>query len=307
MTDPTPRLFRYDTSGRWFKGNVHTHSQDSDGGKSFAELGELYAAGGYDFLCRTDHWVCSDVSRDPEAHPLLWIDGVEIDGRDHRGAWYHVVCLGTLRDLPREKGFAACLQAARRQGALLILAHPHWSGNTLEDTKRWPFHGVEIYNHVCHWLNGKGDGLVYWEAMLRENPAALAFSVDDVHLRQENLGWQGGWIMVNAEARTREEIISAIKGGNFYSTCGPEFQTLAFDGQDLHIQTSPVRFVRLVGPRCLGRRLGTFEGPELTRASLRVPQDWAYTYVELEDIRGRRAWTNGLFATHAPTNRGLGR
>jgi len=52
--------FRYDTSGQWYKGNVHVHSTASDGGKTLAEMAEMYASAGYDFLCRTDHWVASD-------------------------------------------------------------------------------------------------------------------------------------------------------------------------------------------------------------------------------------------------------
>ncbi|MBL7077809.1 MAG: hypothetical protein ISS31_10085, partial [Kiritimatiellae bacterium] len=65
---------RYDTSGRWFKGNTHIHSTASDGGKTFAELAGMYAGAGYDFLFRTDHWVASDTSKDAESYPLLWID-----------------------------------------------------------------------------------------------------------------------------------------------------------------------------------------------------------------------------------------
>jgi len=58
------RQFRYSTAGRWFKGNTHIHSTPSDGGKTFAELAELYASTGYDFLFRTDHWVASDAAAD---------------------------------------------------------------------------------------------------------------------------------------------------------------------------------------------------------------------------------------------------
>jgi len=28
---------------------------------------------------------------------------------------------------------------------------------------------------------------------------------------------------------------------------------------------------------------------------MRVPDDWQYVYVEVEDDNGRRAWTNNLF------------
>lgn len=209
---------RYDTSGRWFKGNTHIHSTASDGGKTFAELAGMYAGAGYDFLFRTDHWVASDTSKDAESYPLLWIDGIELDGHDDSGAYFHVVCLGRVADIDRSAGFEAGLKSVREQGALTVLAHPHWSGNALEDCLRWKLDGVEIYNHVCHWLNGKSGGRVHWDAALMQNPQALAFAVDDAHLRPEHPGWNGGWVTVNAAECTSDAILQSIRQGNYYSS-----------------------------------------------------------------------------------------
>lgn len=289
------KRFRYSTSGKWFKGNSHLHSTASDGGKSFVEMTALYASAGYDFLFRTDHWTLSDTAADQEVYSLLWLDGVELDGKDMTGAYFHVVCLGLVKGITREDGFVAGMQAARSQGALLIAAHPYWCGNSLDDCLRWPFDGIEVYNHVCHWLNGKSNGLVHWNAVLRKNPNALAFAVDDAHLTSEHPGWNGGWIMVNAETCTRNEIISSIRRGNFYSTCGPEIQSITFNGDKLSLTTSPVRFMWLVGPDRNGKRIGSFDGPLLTDVSVCVPDDWEYVYVEIEDKSGLRAWTNNLF------------
>ena len=289
------KTFRYCTAGQWFKGNVHLHSNASDGGKSFAEIAELYASEGYDFLFRTDHWVPSNVAADKESYPLLWLDGVELDGQDCTGAPYHVVCLGPVKDIAREDGLMAGMTAARAQGALLILAHPGWCGNSLDDALRWPFEGVEIYNHVCHWLNGKSSGLVHWDALLRNNRNILAFAVDDAHLKPEHPGWNGGWIMVNARECSTDEIMRAIRNGNYYSSCGPEIHAINWDGNELHLSTSPVQFMRIVGPAWHGVRFGSFDGNLLTDVSVAVPTDWDYVYVEVEDHSGYRAWTNALF------------
>ena len=96
--------FRYDTSAHWYKGNTHLHSTASDGGCSFEELANLYHSADYDFLGRTDHWVPSDTEADGESYPLLWLDGVELNGRDHTGANFHVVCLGRLEGIAEEDG-----------------------------------------------------------------------------------------------------------------------------------------------------------------------------------------------------------
>jgi hypothetical protein len=287
---------RYQTTGTWFKGNCHIHSTASDGGKTVAELAEMYAGEGYDFLFLTDHWVASDLSDDGAGSPLLWLDGVEIHGRDDTGSMYHVVCLGTLDGaIQREMGLVAAMEAAREQGALLILAHPHWMGNSLEDALRWGFDGVEIYNHVCRWLNGKGDGHVHWQAMLARAPNTLGLAVDDAHIRPEHPGWNGGWIVVNATSLTGEAILRAIRAGRFYSSCGPEFRRIEYDSRSVHVETSTVQFIRLVGPAHWGKRVGSFDDRRLVEATFEVPAEWAYAYLEIEDAQGRRAWTNTLF------------
>lgn len=289
--------FRYDTTGNWYKGNTHIHSNSSDGGKEFAELAEMYHAAGYDFLFRTDHWVISNVEREPQASPLLWLDGAELDGQDHTGADFHVVCLGHVSGLRQEDGLEIGLQVARQQGAILVLAHPHWCGNSLSDALRWNFDGVEVFNNVCHWLNGKGNGLVHWDAVLNEDPNVFALAVDDAHLLPGQDIWNGGWIVVNAPACQPPEIMNAIRSGNFYSSCGPAIHSITFDGGQLHLETSPVRFARIVGPAWNGSGLtiGSPNGHLLRQVSFSLHQDWRYTYVELEDNRGRRAWTNNLF------------
>jgi len=289
------RTLRYDTSGHWFKGNTHIHSTASDGGKTFSELARMYAKEKYDFLYRTDHWVASDVDADRASYPLTWFDGTELHGCDATGAMFHVVCLGRFVGLVQGMPFLEGLDLARNQGGLLILAHPHWCGNSLEDARRLGFHGVEIYNHVCHWLNGKSNGLRYWEAMLARNPGTLAFAVDDAHISRQHPGWNGGWVMVNAATCTAEAVTTAISAGNFYSSCGPEFHRISWAGGYVCLETSPVQFLRVVGPAWLSQPHGSFKREFRREWRVRVPSDWPFAYIEIEDDRGRRAWTNTLF------------
>ncbi len=289
------KTFRYDTSGRWLKGNTHIHSTASDGGKTFSEIAELYSAAGYDFLFRTDHWAASDCAADGEDYPLLWLDGVEIDGQDETGASFHTVCLGKVNGIRKEEGYAAALASARLQGAVIIAAHPFWMGNSFEDCLRWNFDGVEIYNHVCRWLNGKSDALPHWNAMLGQDPKTLAFSADDAHISENHPGWNGGWIMVNAGDCSPGVVVESIRRGNFYSSCGPVIESISTVGNNLHLQTSPIQFARLAGPGTQGARLGSFSGGRMTEISFEIPPEWEYAYVEIEDEKGLRAWTNGLF------------
>jgi hypothetical protein len=289
------KSFRYNTSGTWYKGNTHVHSIVSDGGKNFRELGELYSSEGYDFLFRTDHRIPSDTAKDTEKYPLLWLDGIELDGYDGSGAFYHVVCLGHLNGINPELDFEASLRTARDQGAFIILAHPHWSGNSFDDCLHLQPDGVEIYNHHCRWLNGKSDGMAFWEALLREWPGMPAFAVDDSHISEAHPCWNGGWIMVNAPECTSSEIFKAIRRGNFYASCGPEFHSLVLEDNTIHVTTSPVKYLRLAGPDYNGIRMGSFDDKPITSTQITVPPDWEYVYLEVEDHKGNRAWSNPLF------------
>jgi len=288
------KRFRYDTSGNWYKGNTHIHTTASDGGMSPLEVTQRYSDAGYDFLYLTDHWVASDAASLQDSSPLLLMDGMEIHGNDTEGAAYHVVCLGSCAGITEDMGLVPAMQAAREGGAMLILAHPLWCGNTMDDARRWNFDGVEVYNHVVGWLNGKSDGLAYWNDMLRANPNVLAVAADDSHSKPAHPVWNGGWIMVNAAELTREAVTTAMKAGNFYSSCGPEFHAIELDGENLNVRVSPSRFIRLVGPAYRGRRAGHPDGPLVTEAAFELPADWDYAYIEIEDDRGRRAWTNTL-------------
>jgi predicted metal-dependent phosphoesterase TrpH len=48
--------------GKWYKGNLHTHTTNSDGAWSSDRVVDEYVSNGYDFLFVTDHWKVTDVS-----------------------------------------------------------------------------------------------------------------------------------------------------------------------------------------------------------------------------------------------------
>lgn len=288
------KIPRYDTKNKWFKGNTHIHSKMSDGGKDFREIADLYSGQGFDFLFRTDHWVASDVEGDKTEYPLLWLDGIELDGKDSAGIYYHVVCLGKVPPMTRKTGFEKGMELAKESGAVMILAHPEWSGNTTEDTGRWDFNGVEVYNHVCRWLNGKSGGMSYFLGMLENAAKVLAFAADDAHLNAAEPVYSGGWIIVNAATLDKENIMSAICAGNFYSSCGPEIYSISYEENRIKVRTSPVHFIRLVGHRGSGLRKGSFD-TLVEEAEFEIPENWPYAYIELEDELNRKAWTNTLY------------
>ena len=47
----------FTSPGRFFKGNIHTHSTRSDGGRVPEDVCKTYREAGYDFLALTDHFL----------------------------------------------------------------------------------------------------------------------------------------------------------------------------------------------------------------------------------------------------------
>ena len=288
-------IFRYDTSGSWFKGNTHIHSVASDGALNFQQLAERYHAADFSFLFRTDHWISSDVQADSQSYPLLWLDGIELDGQDDLGSYFHIVCLGRFDGIDRGMSLADALREVRAQNGLVVLAHPHWTGNRMEEILRLPLDGIEVYNNVCQNLNGKGYAGPLWDAMLEENPGLLAVASDDAHLGPEEPDWNGGWVVVNAPECTRTAIFKSLRAGNFYASTGPAFSAIEFQAGRVVVKTSPVRYIRLVGPRYECQKVVDLEGSRLTEAEFTVPLGWKSVYIQIEDQNRRLAWTNPLF------------
>lgn len=288
--------FRYEGLTRWWKGNLHVHSTRSDGGKTPAELAGLYAGAGYDFIVLTDHWVAGVPPDLPRPAPLAVLDGVELDGEDSTGAGFHVVCLGCRDGIDRSMGLEAAMAEARRQGALLVLAHPLWTGNSADDALRHGFDGVEAFNGVTDWLNGKDSGAFHWDRMLDRSASAFGCAVDDAHISADHPTWNRGWVHVDAPSPDPAALLEAIRAGRFVSSCGPTIERLEAHDREVTVRCSPARFIRLVGPTHHGRRVAALDGPPVTAAAFAVPDDWAHARIEVEDEAGRRAWTNALFA-----------
>ena len=133
---------------RWFKGNLHTHTTDSDGRMSPDDCAGLYCGRGYDFLSLTDHWKISK-TRIHECGILL-LSGTEYDfGKNVRDGIFHVVAVGYEKDpgVTREDTAQSCIDKIHAAGGVADLAHPAWSLNTVEQLMS--LSGVdytEIYN-----------------------------------------------------------------------------------------------------------------------------------------------------------------
>jgi hypothetical protein len=288
--------------GTFWRGNIHTHSNRSDGTQAPAEVCRRYREAGYDFLCLSDHFLprygfpIAD-TRPFRTNRFTTILGAEVHApaNSHGEAW-HILAAGLPEDFaPTAAGETgeALAARARAAGAFVGIAHPQWSGLTLEDGRAMAphVHAVEIYNHGCALECTRGDGMYLLDQMLNAGYRLTAYAVDDAHFRFPDAF--GGWMMVKAADNEPEALLAAMKSGLFYSSQSPLIHTFAVENGEARIECSPVANIALVGR---GTRVAHVRDSDLTSATLPTEKfagDWFRLVVT--DAAGKSAWSNPVW------------
>ena len=289
--------------GRWYKGNLHTHTTESDGVLDPLEVASRYRQAGYDFLALTDHGKVTHVQGAPESDYLLLL-GVELDGdRGEVAESVHMVGFGLAdaADPPHSPTVPEAIAWVADQGGESLIAHPYWSGLVVADLMRWEGHlGMEVFNTVCHYEIAKGYSAVHWDDVLARGRPMWGFAVDDSHHHQSEshpVDTAKAWVMVKSEDLTREAILKSLRAGLFYSSWGPTIRELKMTGDEVRARTSPVSEISFVAQRWAGRSFSALEGGTLTEAAYRLHGHEQYLRVECRDPQGRWAWSNPIFLT----------
>jgi hypothetical protein len=294
-------LDAFSAPGRFWRGNLHGHSTQSDGALDPAEVCAAYREAGYNFTCVTDHF------RARFGFPLTDTTALREDGfttllgaelhapATSRGADWHILAVGLPPDFaPPAEGEdgPALARRARDAGAFVAIAHPHWYNLQPEDGAALDAaHAVEVYNHTSFVHTDRGDGAVFLDGLLSAGRRLGAIAVDDSHWKRDDAF--GGWVMVKAETNAPDALLAALHAGHYYASQGPEIHDIRRDGDAIEIACTPAAAVLLVGPVSTNARRN---GRNLTRA--RLPLDvfrggWCRAVVV--DALGRRAWSNPLW------------
>ncbi|MHB0878201.1 MAG: CehA/McbA family metallohydrolase [Anaerolineae bacterium] len=284
----------FDPGKPLLRGNLHTHTTVSDGGKSPRESMEWYRAQGYDFLAITDHW---HTLNDAALPGLLVIPGIELDGIDPALGMFHMVGLN-VHDMPRRDTIRRLQDAVSFMtgaGGMAVLCHPYWCG--MASTAVAQSDGIvamEVFNSTCEVLIAKGLSSVHWDDALARGKHVWATAVDDTHWHYPDYG--GGWVMVQAGERTVEAVLAAVAAGRFYASQGPEIADFWVEDGQAFARTSPARRIAFISDGSHGACRRPASGDEAI-SSAYAPLEPTATYIRLEvdDAAGKRAWSNPIF------------
>jgi hypothetical protein len=300
----------WDLPGRFWRGNLHTHSTLSDGVLAPEEVCRRYRAEGYDFIALTDHFV--GVYGYPIADTVPFrgngfttILGAELhSGPMANGELWHILAVGLPADfapgnVPHFRvieGMETGPEIAARAvaaGAFVAIAHPQWSGLTMEDARSLTAaHAVEVYNHGCAMGCDRPDGFHTLDLLLTEGRRLNLIATDDAHFHEPD--HFGGWVMVKAEENSPEALLAALKAGAFYSSQGPEIKGIEVDGHRVTVRSSAVASVIVQGQ---GTAATGVHGHSMTETTVRADRliDSPWMRVSVIDRAGRRAWSNPVW------------
>jgi len=293
----------FEAEGEWFKGNLHTHTVNSDGHRTPEQIAEIYRRAGYDFISITDHGHLTDVSR-LSLSDFFLIPGEEIcAGSSRNGRFTHIVAIGISSPLPvsdfdKSVSPQRVIDLIGESGGFAFIGHPYWSDLTLEDLKGLRGHlGVEVYNTTCDLEIGRGYSSVHWDDLLCLGRRTMGFAVDDAHHLERPLNPSDSckaWINVKAERLDQESIVNSIRAGLFYPSNGPAIERIRVIGSEIVAETSPVRSIAFISDRAHGKNNMLDEG-SIQEASYELRGRETYVRVEVTDPQGFKAWSNPIY------------
>ncbi len=295
----------FELDGDWLRCQLHSHTVNSDGDATPAELVAHYPDAGFDVLAITDHHFVTSYPSDD----ILVIPSSELTARPVGGLEADILAIGA-EQLPDPNEVFDSIEAAAaftvEAGGVAFLAHPYWSGLEASTYLEAPsLSGVELMNGGSELANGNGRSAEFWDAVLHHTRGAcLGIASDDCHTpgQDSNLAWT----MVRTRERSREGVLDALRSGAFYATTGPEIGSVRVADERVEVRCSGARKVTLrSGPWDGGRvdadaDVMSWRGSVTERdadgliasALMRFPEQCTYARVEVEDTHGRTAWSN---------------
>lgn len=289
----------------WLKGNLHSHTSNSDGKPSPQERLDGYVGQGYDFLCLSDHYTITRVDSVHCPDDFTLIQGAELHpDNPFGGQRHHLLCLNIHEDMDSTKMPPQhVIDTVNEQGGAVFLAHPHWSSvNIGRDTL--PLNGlagIEVFNTICRCA-GRGESSVHWDDwMEQENKLYPALADDDTHSPEsENRDTYQGWTWARVKERSPQAIVDALVRGASYSSAGPQIRNIQLkrvdeEGDEQRVVEATVECSEAQRIVAVADKHGTEyrgNGNTFDNATFSLRPNARWTRFEIVGPDGRKAWSN---------------
>ena len=295
---------------RWYKGNTHTHTLNSDGDSTPAEVVQWYRAHGYHFLVLTDHNYLTAVDALNALHgaagKFLVIQGEEVTSSvASKPVHVNGLAVEALVPAPRGDSVREVLQRSvdgiRAVNGIPHVNHPNFGwALTAEDLQQLERTRLfEIFNGHPQVNNEGGGGLPgleeMWDRILTSGRQMYGIAVDDAHhfKRPGDPAASGpgrGWVFVRAAQLEARSIVEALDRGDFYASTGVELEGYEATPSaiSIKVKSTPWSRYRIQFIGAGGRLLA--EVPE-SAATYTIGGAEGYVRARVLESNGLRAWT----------------
>jgi len=215
---------RSDAIPGWLRGDLHCHSEHSDGDASLADILATARALGLDFLAVTDHNTTSHHAALTTLDPggLILIPGVEVTTYfGHANVWGFPGQFVEFRCRTPEE-MATALADAVGEGGVASINHPKPYGPPWEFGPLPSFSCVEIWNGPWPWFNPAA--LAYADAILRMGRRIVFVGGSDMHHyhppRISRLARPTMWVYA-PDTTVPADLLDAIRAGHLFISRDP--------------------------------------------------------------------------------------
>jgi hypothetical protein len=295
---------------KWYKGNLHTHTINSDGDSPPYDVMAWYKRHGYQFLAITDH----NTFTDPALFDTNPLDNFLLIGAEEvtNAKTVHVNAIGINKVIPEQKGatvtelLQANIDAIRAEGGVPLINHPNfiWAFTAKEmlPLKRTAL--LEIASGHPQ-VNHAGDGKVpsteqMWDELLSSGMRIYGVGVDDAHHFREEFAWERAnpgraWVVARAASLNRQAILAALSEGDFYTSTGVVVKDIRAEKGSLSIEVQPRTTNERYRVVFIGKEGRVLSIATNNPAVYNFTGNEGYVRARVEESNGQRAWTQPVF------------
>lgn len=294
---------------RWFKGNLHTHTLNSDGDSTPDDVVRWYREHGYQFVVLTDHNYLTSVDGLNALHgaddQFVVLKGEEVTDR-FGDKPIHVNGLEVDRFVKPPGGASVVdmvqrmVDAIREARGVPSINHPNYgwaiSPDELGQIQRTRL--FEVFNgHPT--VNNLGGGGVpgmedTWDRILSSGKLLYGIAVDDAHYfkRPEDPTAPRpgrGWVYVRSSGLEPRALVEALERGEFYASTGVELRSVesAGGGLSIAVKEEPSSRYRI---QFIGRQGRVLSEATTPTARYAFAGDEGYVRAKVIESNGKYAW-----------------
>ena len=279
----------YVTTFNEYKGNLHSHTTESDGVDTPTQVMNAYKDAGYNFNAITDHNI---ITSDPGVSDILFLSGVESDVGNF---YFHInrIMPGTLTSF---NSIESILSSASVERSFVYINHPVNEITSRDIGAQRHYYGVEVWNSFySEEYNRLSENKI--DEILTNGGRIYLLAGDDLH-DLSNSKYLTGAVYVYANNLTQDDIITNLKRGNFYSSNGALISSINVSNKSIQITVPATSSINFIGKN----GITYFQSTGSIASTYNVVGDEKYIRVRVRrESDGKEAWTNPIFITSNET------